>query len=118
MKLLDNNTNSLVKSRYSNKLLNDCKLIILTSVQTLDELYFNLKEHDTEPIEQLKRRCTDYVVFTDDTMSTYHYDEDKKDYVFVADLPNMTNQIHYIANHVSMLDDMKNIVEDLKSEPF
>jgi len=118
LKLLDNNTNSLVKSRYSNKLMNDCKLIIITSVQQIDDMYFSLKEHDSEPIEQLKRRCSDYIYFDMDTMYMYRYDEEKRDYVEVNRMPNMTSALVFMKKNKSMLDDLKNALEEEGEMPW
>lgn len=119
LKMLDNNTNSLVKSRYSNKLLNDCKLMILTSVQDIDELYGNLKEHDTEPIEQLRRRCSVVVDFTPTEMKIWSYNPENKEYESRGTIPNMTAQLYYIADHhEELVNDIKNIAQELKEQPW
>lgn len=117
LKVLDNNTNSKVRSRYRNKYLNDCKLLILTSVQPIDDLYSNLKEHDTEPIEQLKRRCTDMICFTTNTMTLYTYNPDKKDYELKETLPNMTFMLTYLAqNKDSMIDSISKLARALEEQ--
>lgn len=119
LKMLDNNTNSLVKSRYNNKLLNDCKLMILTSVQSIEDLYSNLKEHESEPIEQLKRRCTDMIEFTPSSMNMFVYNPDIKEYENKGSIPNMTSQLLYLAEHKdSLINDLKNIAESLQKEPW
>ena len=60
LKMLDNNTNSSVRSRYYNKDISNCKLIVLTSIMKPDELYSFFKddngESNQEPIEQFYRR--------------------------------------------------------------
>ena len=58
LKMLDNHTNSSVKSRYNNKDISACRLIIITSVYEPQTLYNSLKEEGApkEPIEQLFRR--------------------------------------------------------------
>lgn len=67
LKFLDNNTGSSVKSRYYNKDINNCKLIVLTSVQKPDELYRLFKNDDgsnnDEPIEQFYRRIKHHFIF-------------------------------------------------------
>lgn len=119
LKMLDNNTNSLVKSRYSNKLLNDCKLMILTSVQSIEDLYSNLKEHDTEPITQLKRRCTDMIEFTPTTMNLFTYNPEIQEYINRGSVPNMTAQLLYLAEHKdSLIADIKSLAEGLEKEPW
>lgn len=57
LKMLDNNTNSSVKSRYNNKDLSNCKLIIITSIFSPQDLYKVLQdESSNEPSEQFYRR--------------------------------------------------------------
>ena len=67
LKFLDNNTGSSVKSRYYNKDINNCKLIVLTSVQKPEELYRLFKDEDgnpnNEPIEQFYRRIKHHFIF-------------------------------------------------------
>lgn len=61
LKLLDNHTTSSVKSRYHNKYMCYCKLIIITSVIPLDRVWANLADKDDalkEPVNQLLRRVT------------------------------------------------------------
>ncbi|GLH61002.1 hypothetical protein PAWBP_7400 [Paulownia witches'-broom phytoplasma] len=55
LKMLDNNTASSVKSRYKNKVL-ECKLIIITTVKSIDDFFEDIFKKD-ESIIQLKRRC-------------------------------------------------------------
>lgn len=67
LKFIDNNTGSSVKSRYYNKDINNCKLIVLTSVQKPEELYKLFKNDDgtsnSEPIEQFYRRIKHHFIF-------------------------------------------------------
>lgn len=61
LKLLDNNTNSSVKSRYNNKDISNCKLLFITTVFKPTELYNNIFKNEDgstnqEPIEQFLRR--------------------------------------------------------------
>lgn len=113
LKMLDNHMNSLVKSRYSNKLLNDCKLIILTSVQTIEELYRNLSNNDREPIEQLKRRCGTYVLFTETRLKFYQYSEGERDYIFVEETINPVPFMEFVNSHSDLTNDMINMVSDM-----
>lgn len=48
LKLTDNHTDSLVGCRYYNKSIAECKLIIVTSVKTLDEFYENATKEDKD----------------------------------------------------------------------
>lgn len=55
-KLCDNNTNSSVKSRYQNKDISHCKLMIITSIKTPLNLYDWDKDDVNEPFKQFARR--------------------------------------------------------------
>ena len=87
LKMLDNNTNSSVKSRYKNKVL-QCKLLIITSIMDIDEFYKNVFESDREPILQFKRRCRVYVKMDDDNMYMRVFHDDINDYGPSACIPN------------------------------
>ena len=54
-KLLDNNTNSSVKSRYFNKVITRCRLLIITSIKTPQGLY-TWDAAEGEPFAQFARR--------------------------------------------------------------
>lgn len=59
LKLLDNNTNSSVRSRYVNKDISNCRVIIITSTKKPQELYTMLQADEDgrkEEAEQLYRR--------------------------------------------------------------
>ena len=79
LKILDNNTNTLVKSRYYNKVLN-CKYIIITSVKEIDEFYSNIFENEEEPISQLKRRCKTYIKMDKKIIEIYSYNKNTCEY--------------------------------------
>ncbi|MGN1305026.1 MAG: hypothetical protein ACI4YB_08325 [Oscillospiraceae bacterium] len=94
LKILDNDTSTLVKSRYHNKLL-ECKYIIITSVVPLEEFYSTVFESNNEPIAQFKRRCGTYIEMTMKDVRIYHYNKDKCDYelkgVKVNNNPNLNS---------------------------
>lgn len=58
LKLLDNNTNSSVRSRYNNKDISNCKLMVITTIFKPQQLYSKMmSEHaENEPAVQLYRR--------------------------------------------------------------
>lgn len=116
LKVLDNHTNSLVKSRYSNKLLVDCKLMILTSVQPLEDMYKGLKDHESEPIDQLKRRCSQYIYLTPSTMHLRKYNEAKKDYEGVSIIPNPVPMMNFVKENETLLNDITNMVTRIKAD--
>lgn len=75
LKLLDNNVNSTVKARYNNKNLSECKLMILTSVQSVDSFYRDIYDNDSENIVQLKRRCGVHVIVDTDCYYVKQWDK-------------------------------------------
>ena len=87
LKILDNNTNTLVKSRYYNKVLN-CKYIIITSVKEIDDFYSNIFENEEEPILQLKRRCKTYMKFDKYTIEIYSFNKETERYEFQTIVSN------------------------------
>lgn len=75
-KLCDNNTNSSVKSRYNNKDISNCKLMIITSVKAPHRLYnwFENKD-DEESFMQFARRLNyNYVLIKAGEIYTIQYD--------------------------------------------
>ena len=62
LKLLDNNTASLVGCRYYNKSLYRCKVMIITSTLSLEKWYQGMQESDNEAIMQLTRRVSKNLV--------------------------------------------------------
>ena len=63
-KLTDNNTNSSVKSRFHNKDISYCKLMIITSIKAPHDLY-NWNEDIQESFKQFARRLNNKYVFID-----------------------------------------------------
>lgn len=71
LKFIDNHTNSSISSRYFNKDISKCKLIIITSVVPPEKLYNITKADDesqdfAEPLEQLLRRIQHRVLKIED----------------------------------------------------
>ena len=81
LKLTDNHTDSLVGCRYYNKSIAECKLLIVTSVKSIDEFYENATKEDNEPRTQLFRRFPILIDMTFDTQTICYYDENKKKHV-------------------------------------
>lgn len=89
LKFLDNNTNTSVKSRYHNKII-EAKIIIITSVYSLDNFFDATVQNERihEPIKQLKRRCSLYAIFTNQKIDTFIYNPEKGDYDFLGVFEN------------------------------
>lgn len=87
LKLLSNDTNTAVQSRYYNKLL-QCEYIFITSVIDIDDFYKNVFEHEEEPIVQLKRRCSVYIDMDFKEINIYSFNKRIMDYSFVDCVKN------------------------------
>lgn len=71
LKLLDNNTQSSVKSRFNNKVFNG-EMIVITSSVPLIYWYMRYKKQNTiESLEQLYRRINSYIVVSADSIEVY-----------------------------------------------
>lgn len=122
-KLLDNNTDSLVASRFYNKSILECKVIIITSIMTLEEFYYEYEKCNNEPIEQLKRRCSNYFIMNENVIRTRLYSPSKNDYI---DGPIMVNPVsdmfmkqsddEIINDFVNMFSSMATFVKDNKKD--
>lgn len=75
LKLLDNHTASSVKSRYHNKYMCYCKMIIITSVVPLVNVWDNLEGIGNEPREQLYRRVGIQAEVSAETVTVSMYGE-------------------------------------------
>lgn len=105
LKLLDNHTNSSVSSRYYNKNIQNCKLLIITSVYTIEDFYHILCPADDEPILQLKRRCTTYIMMGKDSLHVYYFDSETKDYKYIE---QCTNPLCNLVNNSNALKNVSN----------
>ena len=93
LKFLDNNTNSTVKSRYHNKVI-EAKIIIITSIYKIED-FFNRTGQDAfndEPITQFKRRCGLYAIFDQKEIKTYIYDPVLEEYEAFETFKNPINE--------------------------
>ena len=76
LKLLDNNTSSSVKSRFSNKVFNG-EMIVITSSVPLIFWYKQLQYNKNDTLQQLYRRISCYVVVTETEITVYDEGLDK-----------------------------------------
>lgn len=86
LKLLDLHTASSASSRYHDKWLEVC-VIIITTVLPLESFYDLLCGRD-EPIAQLKRRCRTMIRLTRSTMDLYAYIPATQDYMLIGTAAN------------------------------
>ena len=70
LKILDNNTASSVKSRFSNKVFNG-KMVVITTTVPLNYWYYQYRGSRFDTLSQLYRRISCYVTVTPSTISVY-----------------------------------------------
>lgn len=87
LKLLDNHTQSMVRARYHNKFL-ECKLMIITTSKSMEELFRELPGSDGECITQLRRRCKLYIKMTLLTMTVRLWQPESLTYLYVQTAEN------------------------------
>lgn len=76
LKLLDNNTASSVKSRFSNKVFNG-KMIVITSTVPLPFWYYEYRYNNMDTLQQLYRRITSYVVVEEQHVNVFGEIDDR-----------------------------------------
>jgi len=93
LKVLDNNTCTTIASRYSNKSLSACKLIIITSIFSPDKMFGAFCTAYNEPIEQIKRRCKTWIDMDEKHIRVYDYKDELKDYQFQTTYRNAAQDL-------------------------
>ena len=93
LKMLDNNTNSMAKSRYHNKVL-ECQIIIITTTQDINTFFCNVFADSPESIVQLKRRCQTYMQMNREEIFVSLYDEETRDYFPAGQIENPIKNEH------------------------
>ena len=74
LRTLDNNTNARGKARFRNKNMAFCKLIIISTILSMDELMDRLDPSGKEDRKQFRRRCKLYVQVNKDYLLVQEYD--------------------------------------------
>lgn len=111
LKLTDNHTDSLVGCRYYNKYIGECRLIIVTSVKSIDQFYDDAtKEHD-EPKIQLLRRFELLITMERDTMTLSPYDSTKQRHVPTAKCINPVSMMYQPKKATEVLADFMRIAQ-------
>lgn len=93
LKILDNNTQSTVKSRYKNKLL-ECQYLIVTTSFDIPVFFDLLLDSEGESVKQMERRCTLKIQMGIDTMTTYVYQPVSGKYKKVSILKNPVSEVY------------------------
>lgn len=128
LKLCDNHTASAVHSRYYNKYINECKLMIITTIQPPEDFFSDI---ENEPMTQIKRRCQCLFHMTKENINIYMYDNTIQDYKPLGFVPNlisekfnkpMTNEekLEYLASVLGgtseIMTELKKTIESNKEE--
>lgn len=66
--------------RFYNKSISECKLLIVTSVKSIDEFYNNVIQDENEPQKQLFRRFKCCIVLDKEYAHYYAYNEVENTY--------------------------------------
>lgn len=114
LKLLDNHTNSTVRSRYKNKML-ECKLVIITTSISMEVFFRNLIGDSRESLQQLRRRCEMYIKMTTLTMSVQLWQPESQEYMYVGTYDNPV--AGRFAKHDRTLTEAKEYVDNLINFP-
>ena len=93
LKILDNNTQSTVKSRYKNKLL-ECQYLIVTTSFDIPVFFDLLLDSEGESVKQMERRCTLKIQMNTSTMTTYVYQPVSGKYKKVSILKNPVSEVY------------------------
>ena len=117
VKILDNNTNSLVKSRYHNKDLFECKLIIITSIYSMQDFYANVFAESDEPLLQLQRRCKFFIyINSNEYYSAYYFNKEIDKYELCGTYRNIARD--YIINTENTKYDSVDMLNFLGARPY
>ena len=88
LKVLDNNTESTIKSRYYNKVMSNCKLVIITTTLDIDTFFSELFKHEKEVPIQLKRRCKTHIRFEKENIYLSRWSNNLNSYTKEFKFPN------------------------------
>lgn len=111
LKMLDNNTASSVRSRFTNKVFNG-KLIVITSTVPLSYWYRTHQYSDNkDDIQQLYRRITSYVKVTHDLVSVYNQIDERGrptgiPYVYKNEIPELKKQNQARTDYAAIFGEM------------
>lgn len=110
LKMLDNHTRSSSRSRYSNKWLFECKLVVITSVHSIYDFFKQLKKgNDEEPREQFFRRCETVINMDKEKIKFFSYNVNKKEYEHVGEIPNKIKEL-YVNNFERTVEKTKSFM--------
>lgn len=109
LKLLDNNTACAVSARYRNKNIAWCKLIIITTVQDIDQFFRNVFQDEIETANQLKRRCRYVVHMTKSKMWFDVWTDAEQKYISTKPVGNVV--MEQFSSETMTVDDAIDLVD-------
>ena len=112
LKLTDNHTASLVKARFFNKVVNEVKLMIITSILEIEKFYKDAMDSEPDKAVQLCRRVYACMRMTPEFVIILAYNEVTNRYDEVCKMPNVVKEV-YKANKEGQkkkIDALKSIV--------
>ena len=118
LKFLDNHTNSSVKSRYVNKDISNCKLIVITSIVEPDQLYRITSATDEssqsyqEPLEQLMRRLKHTVYTIILGVLWKKHNEEQEPFIMMDDIFKYFNIDLSKKDDTSLVDSLKTATKE------
>ena len=111
LKLLDNNTSSPVKSRYSDKSLSSCETMFITSTKDIDEIFDYGNNFE---MKQIYRRIQIKMYCDKEKIKIYRYNSEINKYKQVIVIKNPLNE--YLKNHkdtcTSSTDEVIEFIKD------
>lgn len=111
LKILDNNTKSSVKSRFNNKVFNG-EMIVITSSVPIHYWYPLLKYSNSEDLNQLYRRISQYIIVYKEVISIYEDGLDDTGFPKGKGYPIMNDLIQNIKKETKKTD-LKSIFKSL-----
>lgn len=114
IKMIDNNTDTLVGSRYHNKSMTECKLVIITTIHNMDAFYSNIFSEQDEPLLQFKRRCKTYIEMDSYFVYAKSFDLRQNKYIPAGKFLNPARQL--IVQTMDSVKDEKEMEEFLGLE--
>ena len=109
LKLLDNHTQSTVKSRYRNKML-ECQLVIITTSMSLERFFVGLLGDTAESFMQLKRRIEFYCEMSRDNITLRIWQPRSQKYVFAGSYENPMKGKYIVSDRSQ--EDISNYVSE------
>lgn len=124
LKILDNNTRSSVRSRFTNKVFNG-KMIVITCLIPLERWYKSARvrpiDVSYDKLDQLYRRITNYVIVKEHVVEIYdHVNKQGKPVKLINQVPN--NLVRKVKNKIvktdlaDLFDDLAYDVEEEQSD--